>query len=88
MFRILAKKTLRAFYEKPEYQDSEKALIEWYNLVSKTTWKDVYELTLNVIKYSSEKYWIALGFIININKKINSNCSAGKNDKVSDILLW
>lgn len=42
--RIIAFKTLRAFFEKPEYSDSEISLRAWYHEVKIAEWKNSNEL--------------------------------------------
>jgi mRNA interferase HigB len=42
--RIIAFRTLRAFYERPEYKDSETALRAWYLEVKMARWKSSKEL--------------------------------------------
>jgi mRNA interferase HigB len=36
--RIIAKRTLREFYENPNYRDSKGAIGAWYSEVSKANW--------------------------------------------------
>ncbi|OGJ92076.1 MAG: addiction module toxin RelE [Candidatus Raymondbacteria bacterium RifOxyA12_full_50_37] len=36
--RIISRSTLKAFWEKPEYKDSEQPLKEWYQEASKADW--------------------------------------------------
>ncbi len=42
--RIIAKSTLRAFYEQPNYQDSKSALEAWHYEVSKAEWSNPNEI--------------------------------------------
>jgi mRNA interferase HigB len=42
--RIIAFRTIREFYEKPEYADSEIALRSWYHDVKVAEWKNPNEL--------------------------------------------
>ena len=42
--RIIAFRTIREFYEKPEYADSEIALRSWYYEVKVAEWKNPNEL--------------------------------------------
>ncbi len=42
--RIIAFRTLREFYEKPEYANSEVSLRAWYHDVKTSEWKDSNEL--------------------------------------------
>jgi len=42
--RIIAFKTLREFWEKPEYADSETSLRAWYHDVKSSDWKNANEL--------------------------------------------
>lgn len=42
--RIIAFKTLRAFWEKPEYTDSETSLRSWYYDAKNANWKNSNEL--------------------------------------------
>ena len=37
--RVIAKRTLREFYEKPEFADSKGALEAWYYEASKAEWR-------------------------------------------------
>ena len=45
--RIIAFRTLREFWEKPEYSDSETLLRSWYFDVKSSEWKNSNELKLN-----------------------------------------
>jgi len=42
--RIIAKSTLRAFYEQPNYKDSKSALEAWHYEVSKVEWLNPNEI--------------------------------------------
>ena len=42
--RIIAFRTLRDFFEKPEYFDSEVSLKAWYHDVKSAEWKNPNEL--------------------------------------------
>ena len=42
--RIIAFRTLREFWEKPEYADSETSLRSWYHDAKNSTWKNSNEL--------------------------------------------
>jgi len=42
--RIIAFRTLREFWEKPEYTDSEASLRSWYHDAKNSTWKNSNEL--------------------------------------------
>ena len=42
--RIIAFRTLREFWEKPEYSDSETSLRSWYHDAKKSDWKNSNEL--------------------------------------------
>ncbi|MDO8952414.1 MAG: type II toxin-antitoxin system HigB family toxin [Draconibacterium sp.] len=42
--RIIAFRTLREFWEKPEYADSEISLRAWYHDVKSSDWKNANEL--------------------------------------------
>lgn len=42
--RIIAFRTLRGFFEKPEYPDSEVSLRAWYHDVKTAKWKNSNEL--------------------------------------------
>ena len=42
--RIIAFRTLREFWEKPEYADSETSLRSWYHDAKKADWKNSNEL--------------------------------------------
>ena len=44
--RIIAKKTLRAFYEQPNYKDSKSALEAWHYEVSKADWSNPNEIKM------------------------------------------
>ena len=44
MMRILAFRTLREFWEKAEYADSESSLRSWYYEAKSFNWKDANEL--------------------------------------------
>jgi len=44
--RIIAFRTLRAFWEKPEYADSETSLRSWYHDAKNSNWKSPNELKL------------------------------------------
>ena len=44
--RIIAFKTLRTFWEKTEYSDSEISLRAWYHDAKNSTWKNSNELKL------------------------------------------
>lgn len=42
--RIIAFRTIREFFEKPEYQDSEPSLRAWYHDAKSAEWKSSNEL--------------------------------------------
>jgi mRNA interferase HigB len=42
--RVIAKRTLRLFWEQPGYDDAERPLTEWYHLVSKASWQTPQQL--------------------------------------------
>ena len=42
--RIIAFRTLREFWEKPEYADSETSLSSWYHDAKSSNWKNSNEL--------------------------------------------
>jgi len=42
--RIIAKSTLRAFYEQPNHKDSKSALEAWHHEVSKLQWTNPNEI--------------------------------------------
>ena len=42
--RIIAKRTLKAFYEQPDYADSKSALEAWHYEVSKQQWSNPNEI--------------------------------------------
>lgn len=42
--RIIAFKTIREFFDKPEYEDSETPLRAWYNDAKTADWKNSNEL--------------------------------------------
>ncbi len=44
--RIIAFRTLREFWEKPEFADSETSLRSWYHDVKNSDWKNSNELKL------------------------------------------
>ena len=62
--RIIAKKTLRAFYEQPNYKDSKSALEAWHYEVSKSDWSNPNEIK---IQYKSAS-------IIGDNKVVFNIC--------------
>ena len=43
--RIIAKTTLKSFWEKPEYQDAEQQLRAWYKVITEQDWKSPHEIT-------------------------------------------
>ena len=45
--RIIAFRTLREFWENPEYSDSEASLRSWYHDVKNSEWKNSNELKQN-----------------------------------------
>lgn len=45
-FLIIAKSTLRAFYEQPNYTDSKSALEAWYHEVLKLQWTNPNEIKM------------------------------------------
>lgn len=42
--RIIAKGTLKSFWEKAEYQDSEQQLKAWYKVITEWEWKDPHDI--------------------------------------------
>ena len=42
--RIFARKTLREFWELPDYTDSEQPLKAWYDEATKASWKTPNEI--------------------------------------------
>ena len=42
--RVIAKSTLRAFYEQPNYKDSQSALEAWHHEVLKVHWSNPNEI--------------------------------------------
>lgn len=44
--RIIAKSTLKSFYQQPNYQDSKSALESWHNEVIKANWSNPNEIKL------------------------------------------
>jgi len=42
--RIIAKRTLRMFWEHPEYDDAVRPMTEWYNMMLKKSWSTPNEL--------------------------------------------
>jgi len=42
--RVIAFRTLKVFFEKPEYADSEVSLRAWYHYVKAAEWKNPQEL--------------------------------------------
>lgn len=50
--RIIAFRTLRAFFEKPEYSDSEVSLRAWYHDAKSAEWKNSNELKKQYINAS------------------------------------
>jgi len=47
VMRIIAFRTLREFWEKPEFADSESSLRSWYHDVKSSEWKNSNELKLH-----------------------------------------
>ena len=50
--RVIAFRTLRAFFEKPEYSDSEVSLRAWYHDAKSAEWKNSNELKTQYINAS------------------------------------
>lgn len=50
--RIIAFRTLREFFEKPEYSDSEVSLRAWYHDAKSAEWKNSNELKTQYINAS------------------------------------
>lgn len=42
--RIIAKATLKSFWEKPEYKDAEQQLKSWYKVITEKEWRDPHEV--------------------------------------------
>ena len=42
--RIISKRTLKNFYEQPQYADSKSAIESWYKEVSKLSWNNPNEV--------------------------------------------
>ena len=42
--RVIAKRTLRQFWEQPDHDNAERPLTEWYHLVSKASWQTPQQL--------------------------------------------
>ena len=53
--RIIAKSTLRAFYEQPNYQDSQSALESWHHEVLKAKWSNPTPDPIEAIKFRMEQ---------------------------------
>ncbi len=45
--RIIARSTIRDFWEKPAYADSEQQLKAWFDEVKKANWKTLNELKID-----------------------------------------
>lgn len=43
--RIIAKGTLKAFWENPAYKDSEQQLKAWYKIITDRDWSSPHEIT-------------------------------------------
>ena len=43
--RIIAKSTLKAFWENPAYQDAEQQLKAWYKVITEKDWQNPHEIT-------------------------------------------
>ena len=43
--RIIARSTLKSFWEKSDYQDSEQQLKAWHKVITERDWKDAHEIT-------------------------------------------
>jgi mRNA interferase HigB len=46
--RVIAKSTLRAFYDEPNYLDSKSALEAWHHEVVKANWANPNEIKVQV----------------------------------------
>lgn len=44
--RIIAKSTLKAFWQKQSYKDSEQPLKEWFQVASRADWKNPNEVKM------------------------------------------
>lgn len=62
--RIIAFRTLREFWEKPEYADSENSLRSWYHDAKNSSWKTPNELKL---RYSNASIIRDGRVVFNIN---------------------
>lgn len=66
--RIIAFRTLREFFEKPEYSDSEVSLRAWYHDAKTAEWKNSNELKNNikmqVLSETEESFSILRAMII------------------------
>jgi mRNA interferase HigB len=48
MMRVIAKRTVKAFWEQPRHSDAQTPLIEWYNMLLKATWATPNELKADI----------------------------------------
>jgi len=60
--RVIAKSTLRGFYEQPNYQDSQSALESWHHEVLKADWSNPNEIKIQY--YTLDK--LSCHFILTI----------------------
>lgn len=58
--RIIAKGTLKAFWEKTEYKDSEQQLKSWYKAITEQAWKDPHD----IISYFKDADQVGNGRIV------------------------
>ncbi|NEW82850.1 MAG: type II toxin-antitoxin system HigB family toxin [Mariniphaga sp.] len=70
--RIIAFRTLREFWERPEYADSESSLSSWYHDAKNSEWKNSNELKQQyknasivgegrvVFNIKGNKYWLVV----------------------------
>ncbi len=62
--RVIAVRTLREFWEKPDYADSETSLRSWYHDVKNSDWKNSNEIKL---QYKNASIVGAGRVVFNIN---------------------
>ncbi|MNQ54678.1 MULTISPECIES: type II toxin-antitoxin system HigB family toxin [unclassified Pseudomonas] len=46
--RVIAKRTLKEFWERPGCKDAERALTEWHNMMLKAVWSTPQELKAEI----------------------------------------
>ncbi|MGV8025416.1 MAG: type II toxin-antitoxin system HigB family toxin [Anaerolineaceae bacterium] len=70
--RIISRKTLKEFYERPEYRDSKASLEAWFAEANHATWRNPAEIKQqhasgSILRYSrfvfniaGNKYWLVV----------------------------